>query len=202
MSASPETPQPDPHARLEDFALGSRIRDLRHSRDFSLKALGARCGLSVALLSQIERGASSPSMRSLRQIAEGLGVTVETLFTNPSTQAAEEAPNIVRHDQRRILNLAHTGISIELLTPAGIGNVQTFFAYIIPGGSSGADNDSHDNSESGVVLTGQLELWIDGAKHLLNPGDSFCFGPGTPHRYLNPGNAILQAYWVASPPIY
>ena len=108
----------------------------------------------------------------------------------------------MRHDQRRILNLAHTGISIELLTTSGFENVQTFFAYIIPGGSSGADYDSHEGSESGVVLTGQLELWLDGAKHLLNPGDSFCFDSRTPHRYLNPGKAILQTYWVISPPIY
>lgn len=187
---------------LENLALGRKIRELRQGRRLSLTQLGERCQLSVALLSQIERGAGSPSMRSLRQVADGLGVNVETLFVDPAQPSPDTSPNIVRHDRRRVLNLAQTGISIELLTTSGFKRVQTFFSYIVPGGGSGAEDDSHVGSESGVVLTGQMELWLDGTRHLLNPGDSFCFDSRTPHRYRNPGTAMLQAYWVISPPIY
>lgn len=185
---------------LDHKPLGEKVRRLRKSRNLSLQALGQLAGLSTPLISQIERGSSSPSMRSLRQLAHGLGVSVQTLFSDDTPE--EGCPGIVRHDRRRILNLAHTGISIELLTPGSFAALQTFYAYIIPGGSSGSEYDSHVGSESGVILMGQMELWLDGTKSLLNPGDSFSFESTTPHRYLNPGNSIMHAYWVITPPIY
>lgn len=61
-------------------ALGEAVRRLRHERALTLKQLAQRTGLSVSLLSQIERAETSPSLSSLYRVATALDVRVYELF--------------------------------------------------------------------------------------------------------------------------
>lgn len=183
-------------------SFGEKVRVLRKSRGLSLKDLAALSDLSVALISQVERDVNAPSLRSLRQLAKGLGVGVETLFTGVDEAAEASAGVVVRHGSRRVLNLGHTGTFMELLTPTGFEGLQTFHSYIAPGAGSGTEYDSHVGTESGVVLAGRFDLWLDGTKHSLGPGDSFSFQSTVPHRYGNPGKTMTQVIWAITPPIY
>jgi DNA-binding NtrC family response regulator len=69
----------DPEAELHR-ALGRAIRDARTRQDLTLKQLARRTGLSVSLLSQIERAESSASIGSLYKIATALKVPLSELF--------------------------------------------------------------------------------------------------------------------------
>ncbi len=60
--------------------IGHNIRRIRKDRDLTLKQLSRRTGLSVSLLSQIERAESSASVSSLYKIAAALGVKLTVLF--------------------------------------------------------------------------------------------------------------------------
>jgi DNA-binding response OmpR family regulator len=60
--------------------IGAQIRNFRKERDLTLKQLARRTGLSVSLLSQIERAESSASVSSLYKIAAALGVKLTQLF--------------------------------------------------------------------------------------------------------------------------
>jgi two-component system OmpR family response regulator len=60
--------------------LGDTIRNLRKEHDLTLKQLSHRTGLSVSLLSQIERAESSASISSLYKLASALSVKVHELF--------------------------------------------------------------------------------------------------------------------------
>jgi transcriptional regulator with XRE-family HTH domain len=182
----------------ENRALGERIRDLRKGRHLSLQAVSERSGLSVALISQIERGVSSPSMRSLRQVASAFGLPVAGLFQELDQIGSESDNHILRQNQRRLLHVANTGISMELLTNDEKLNLRAYHTYIAPGGSSGNDPDSHEGSETGLILTGQMDLWLGDKKYSLNPGDSFSFNSLTPHRYSNPGSSMMHAFWVVA----
>ncbi|WP_170134946.1 helix-turn-helix domain-containing protein [Acuticoccus kandeliae] len=186
-----------------DAAFGNKIRQLRKEQRLSLKDLSERSGLSVALISQVERGLNAPSMRSLRQLASGLGVSVRSLFsggTEPSDSPAAGA--IVRYQDRRVLNLGASDTFIELLTPPDFEGLQTFHSYIAPNGGSSVEYDSHVGTESGVVVAGRFDLWLDGERLSLGPGDSFSFSSQVPHRYHNPGKTMTQVIWAISPPIY
>lgn len=184
-----------------EVGFGEKMRALRKSLRLSLKELAARSGVSVAMISQVERGVNAPSMRSLRQLAKGLGVGVETLFTGEEG-ADGSIGAIVRHGNQRVLNLGHTGTFMNLLTPSGFQGLQTFHSYIAPGAGSGSEYGSHVGTESGVVLSGRFDLWLDGRRHALEPGDSFSFQSTVPHRYENPGNTMTQVIWAITPPIY
>jgi DNA-binding NtrC family response regulator len=69
----------DPEAELHR-AIGRTIRESRKSQDLTLKQLARRTGLSVSLLSQIERAESSASISSLYKIANALGLRMAQLF--------------------------------------------------------------------------------------------------------------------------
>lgn len=60
--------------------IGESIRNLRKEKELTLKQMSRRTGLSVSLLSQIERAESSASLSSLYKIAAALDVRVQTLF--------------------------------------------------------------------------------------------------------------------------
>jgi len=72
----------DPEADLHR-AIGQTIRDSRKTQDLTLKQLARRTGLSVSLLSQIERAESSASISSLYKIASALKLRMSELFGEP-----------------------------------------------------------------------------------------------------------------------
>ncbi len=188
--------------RRDDRAFGLQVRVLRKARGMSLQALALRSGVSLAMISQVERGITAPSMRSLRLIAQGLDVSVQSLFRRAeAADAGAEDGVVVRHRQRRVLDLGVDGTFVELVTPPDFPDLQTFHSSIAPGGGS-SDYDSHDGAESGVVMSGSFELWLDGQAHLLSPGDSFAFQCRTPHKYRNPGKTMTTVVWSITPPIY
>ena len=61
---------------------------------------------------------------------------------------------------------------------------------------------AHDGEEAGIVMSGQLEIWIDGKSCLLGQGDSFAFKSTLPHRYQNPGMTEAVVIWAITPPSY
>jgi len=58
---------------------------------------------------------------------------------------------------------------------------------------------THKAREAGVILEGQLEMWIGGECFLLRQGDSYTFLSSTPHWSRNPGNTETRFVWVVTP---
>ena len=185
-----------------DQALGALMRQARKDRGLSINAVASKAGLSIGLISQIERGLTSPSIRSLRLLAHAIGVPVETFFTQGDPVTVDEADFVVRPASRRMLDLHHAGIAMQIITPSAPGALQMFMAEIAPGAYSGAELDSHESEEAGIVISGQLDLWLGTRQFQLFEGDAFRFGPMTPHRYGNPGRAVTRVHWIYTPPIY
>ena len=178
-----------------------RIREVRKAKGISIPVVAERAGLSAGLISQVERGLTSPSIRSLRQIGAALEVPVEIFFT-PAPVGEGNSAVAVRPGSRRLLLLPHHGMYTELLTLESKGALQAFIANIEPGGGSGPEFDTHEGEEAGLVLAGRLELWVDGERMLLDEGASFRFSSKLPHRYRNPGSVPTRVHWVITPPIY
>ena len=60
--------------------IGQHLRALRTREGITIKELGARTGLSQAMLSRIENGAASPSLKTLKTLARVFSVSVASLF--------------------------------------------------------------------------------------------------------------------------
>ena len=61
--------------------LKDRLRELRKTRDLTLKNLAEETGLSVSYLSDIERGRTNPSLKTMEALASALDVTMQMLLT-------------------------------------------------------------------------------------------------------------------------
>ena len=63
------------------MTLHERLKEMRKARDFTLKELAARTGLSVSYLSDLERGRATPPLPTLDTLAGALDITVLDLLT-------------------------------------------------------------------------------------------------------------------------
>jgi transcriptional regulator with XRE-family HTH domain len=181
-----------------DLEVGRRIRELRRARQLSLETVVARTDLSIGFVSQIERGLSSPSLRVLATLADVLGVGIAALFG--ATPSGDDASGgvVTRQLQRAELKLWRTGISKQLLSPAGAENrLNLFLVHMEPGGSTGDELYTHDGEEAGLVLEGEMMLTVDAETWSLKTGDSFRFASRRPHRFSNPADdAKAVVLWV------
>lgn len=182
--------------------VGLRLRSMRNRREWTLQELSSRTAISVGMLSQIERGMSSPSIRTLQRLAEVFAVPIGWFFSDFPAGASEGPSWLLRRVNRRLLSLSGQGITKELLSPVGEGLLELILITIQPGGSTGVSPYTHAGEDAGTVLEGILKLEVDGESALLHPGDAFRFASTRPHRFENPGTVPCVALWAVTPPLY
>ena len=182
----------------KEVDVGERLRSLRIARRRTLRDVAERAGLSESFLSQVERGRASASVASLRRIADGLGVSIADLF-QPS---GPTQPRVLRRDERPTLAFGILGRKM-LLTQRPLHQLEVFVGEIDPGGSTGAEQYAHgDSEELFVVLSGKVRLELGDGVHELETGDSIGYWSSTPHRISNAGDDTAEVMWVITPPSY
>lgn len=182
-----------------DAELGATIRRLRDERGYSLKEVAARSGLTQSFLSQVERNLTSPSVASLRKVAQAFDVPLAALFQGQ----ARPGSRVVRRDERRQFIHPRRQWRDYLLTPSLTGRLQVILSVIEPGAGSGEEAYAHDSDEECViVIHGRLEFWVGSDRYMLETGDSIVFESRTPHRNTNPGPERAEVLWITTPPSY
>ena len=188
------------------FSVGREIRQLRKARGLTLKELSTGAGVSLSHLSAIERGASSPSMEVLAQIAETLEVTPDWLFPRRTGAGPMERSHVVRAHNRRDLNMlyaedvAQLGYQDALLSGSIGGNFYMGLAIYEPH-SIRPTRTLHqpEGEHHGLVLQGELELQLGPEVITLREGDSYSFPADIPHHAVNRSDEICKLVWAASP---
>jgi transcriptional regulator with XRE-family HTH domain len=175
--------------------LGERLRKLRAERHLTLAALSARSQISIGMLSHIERGKSSPSLKTLDRLRIALGVPLASFFDTETTPSQERLV-VTRADQRSTLLFSESGLTKELLSPAGHRELEMLILSIEPGGSSGSDPWRRVGEKCGMVLQGRFELHIGEQRYVLNEGDSFQFDSAQPHRFTNVAQGVTRVMWI------
>lgn len=186
----------------DDLIVGQRLRDHRKVRRMTLDDVAGQAGMSPAQLSLIERGLASPSVKGLREICRALQISVAWILEDDDDGAGPEGGIVVRRHRRKRFSLAKKTMHKELLTPDLSGQLQFLLINMQPGGSSGSEPYNHHGEETGLVLSGQMELEVDGQTYLLEAGDSFHFDSTRMHRFANPGDRDCRVIWVTTPPFY
>src|SRR5262249_27879529 len=163
-------------------ALGERIRSLREGMDLSLRDLAERSGVSAPMLSQVERGETSPTLAIAEKIAAGLELTLSQLLRLDEDRHVV----VVRQKERRTRR--RRGRGWEDGPPPLPGQRADVSAHTLaPGSATGGPDDPpmHEpgSRETAVVLEGSVELLIDGARHELAEGDSVTFDADLPHHF-------------------
>jgi transcriptional regulator with XRE-family HTH domain len=185
----------------DEAMLGAQLRALRHARGLSLQEVSDVSGLSIGAISQIERGLTNPSIKSLRNLADALGVSVGWLFHHGNSPNERDRGIIVRQPQRRRMEFEGGQVK-ELLTPNLTGALEMLLVSLPKGGTSGDGPYTHAGEEAGLVLEGTLDLWVDAQHYRLSEGDSFGFASTRPHQFANAGDGVMRVLWVITPPAF
>jgi transcriptional regulator with XRE-family HTH domain len=179
-----------PHDRLEPGVLGARVKALRESSGLSLRDLAARSGVSAPMLSQVERGETSPTLTVAARIAAGLELRLSQLLRLDESGSV----TVVRVSQRQRGGNARRGHRFEVMTAARPGQRAELSRHTLaPGGATGAADDPpmHEpgSRETALVERGSLVLVCDGQRHDLGEGDCVTFDADLPHHFENPTDA-------------
>src|SRR5690554_365759 len=181
--------------------IGIRLRQRRKVRGLPMKEVAERADISIGLLSQIERGLTMPSVRSLNAICRALDMPVGWLFDTPSNETGDEV--LVQRHERRVLDLGAKGMIKELMTPDSCTGIQMMRLVIWPGGSTGQTPYNHpQGAKCGTVLAGTLGLEVDGKTYLIGVGDSFAFEATRLIRFWCEGEQETEVLWVVAPAVY
>lgn len=176
-----------------ETSVGEYIRRIRHEQKMSLKELAAASGVSIGMLSQVERDIANPSMRVLQSIRRALQIPLSALFAE--SNALKTDPEFVRRSgERPILDLGH--LRKELISSGSAHNLQIMILHIDPGTSSGGVLLAYPAVKGGMVLSGEFILTVGDDETLLNKGDSFIFDSAIPHSFRNVSKETAQVMWI------
>lgn len=179
-------------------AVGERVRSLRERMGLSLRDLAERSGVSAPMLSQVERGETSPTLSVAAKIAAGLELTLSQLLRLDEGRHVA----VVRGGERR--ETRRDGHRFEELSPPLPGQRADVSLHTLkPGASTGGAGDPpiHEpgSRETAVVETGSVTLVIEGDEHQLGEGDAVTFDADLPHHFENRsrGTAVFLAVVTA-----
>lgn len=173
--------------------LGLRLRELRAARSLSLRQLARLIGASPSLLSQVENGKVTPSVDTLYQLADALGIQVAAFFGADAPSEREgAAARVVRAGRRQRIQLDH-GVTWENLLPEEEPGLRFMEIRYPPGVHSGSHLLRHPGRDLFVVLEGELVFRVGFEEHRLGAGDSISFGEFQPHQVRNDGTAEARA---------
>ena len=185
----------DEDANCERVA--QNLQRLRSKRHLSLDALARLCGVSRAMLAQIESGRSVPSIKVLCKIAKGLKVSVAAFLEH---RAFEGVAVLSASQSKRLVSASGTFVS-RALFPYDVARQSEFYELrLSPLGEDQSEGHGPGVQENLVVAQGVLEISVNDERYLLSTGDSILFYADQPHRYRNPADSEAVAYLVVTYP--
>jgi XRE family transcriptional regulator, regulator of sulfur utilization len=149
------------------------------------------------MLSQVERGETSPTLAVAERIAAGLELSLSQLLRLDEGDGV----SVVRADERR-RGGGHRH-SYEVLTPPLPGlRAEVSVHSLAPGASTAGPDDPpmHEpgSRETAVVERGPVRFVCAGVAHNLEDGDAVTFDADLPHHFENPGGDEARFYAVVA----
>jgi mannose-6-phosphate isomerase-like protein (cupin superfamily) len=149
------------------------------------------------MLSQVERGETSPTLAVAERIAGGLELSLSQLLRLDEGDGV----SLVRPSER--LRRGTSRHRYEVLTPPLPGlRAEVSLHTLAPGGATGQADDSpmHEpgSRETAIVLDGRVRLVCGGVTYDLQAGDSVTFDADLPHHFENPGDDEARFHAVVA----
>lgn len=166
--------------------IGNKLKDIRNKRKLSLEEAANLTGVSKAMLGQIERGQSNPTVSTLWKIATGLKVSFSTFMD-------EEQEDLRVIEQEAIQPIVEEDNKMRLfpIFPFDASNgIEIFTIELEPGCEHFSDPHEEGVEEYIIVTQGQIEISIGDKKIVLQKGHSIRFLANKPHAYKNASHEL------------
>ena len=175
--------------------IGQRIKQLRVMKGLTQEELADRAELSKGFISQVERDLTSPSIATLMDILQCLGVSVSEFFT----EEPEEQIVFTKEDYF-IKKDEENENTIEWIVPNAQKNqMEPILLKLEPGGSTDPDNP-HEGEEFGYVLNGAVTIHLGNKVYRAKKGETFYYVSVKQHYLTSKVGATVL--WISSPPTF
>ena len=178
------------------FDLGARIKALRMKNGLTLEELGSRTELTKGFLSQLERNLTTPSLATLEDIVEVLGVTMSGFFADDEEQVVFTKEDAFIDEQE--------GRTLHWIVPNAQKNRMEPLVLELEPGEQSQQIEPHEGEEFGYVLAGKIMIvrGSDTRKLIVKKGESFYLKGNETHSLVNNGSTAARILWVSTPPIF
>ncbi len=172
--------------------IASVLKSLRKERGWSLEVTSQKTGVSKAMLGQIERKESSPTLAILWKIATGFDVPFSSFVeeVNPvSSLIIQRSSNLQqihpRDDKIRVMPLFVYDEVLEF---------EVFIIELLPGCEHISPPHQQGVIEHVIVVEGEIEVLVSGTWHTIKQNEGLRFNAAQPHGYRNktPKKAIFH----------
>ncbi|WP_286240042.1 helix-turn-helix domain-containing protein [Neptuniibacter halophilus] len=163
--------------------LAARLKELRKNKGWSLDRTAGETGVSKAMLGQIERGESSPTVATLWKIAGGFNRSLSD-FIQPVS--SEQTETLIRSaDQIRHQPATDEMLIAPLFPYEERFGFEMFELTLQPGYERLSEPHEPGVTEHVIVLSGEMELLVEGEWLALTQGAAVRFAADKPHGYRN-----------------
>ncbi|EFE94310.1 DNA-binding helix-turn-helix protein [Serratia odorifera DSM 4582] len=179
--------------------LAHTLKHLRAERAWSLAQAAEHTGVSKAMLGQIERGESSPTVATLWKIATGFNVAF-SVFLEGAQPASQTM--LHRHGNLPVFDQANASMRVMPLFPYDRQLGFDMFDIVLAAGATSASSP-HESGviEHVVVIDGLLDLAIDGQWTRLAAGEAIRFQADCPHVYRNTSQRAVRFHDLIHYPV-
>jgi transcriptional regulator with XRE-family HTH domain len=182
----------------DDQRIAALIRSYRLRRNLTLAQLSELSGISAAHLSRLENGQRTPTVRLLLQLARALGVSLGTLV---GEAPAENTVYVSRSADRHTIAAGDT--SLQSLSDPELRWLQVVELSLLPGRLG--EPAAHAGEEWVYVLSGAIDVDLNGSTSSLAAGDAVHFRADIPHTLRNPheeGATVLVVNALEAPALH
>ena len=178
--------------------IGSKIKELRVLNGLTQEELADRSELSKGFISQLENDLTSPSISTLEDILQCLGMTISEFFSGE-----EEPAQVVFTDEDYFEKIDEDlGNKTEWIIPNAQKNMMEPIRLTLEPGGSTYPDIPHEGEEFGYVLSGSVTIHLGQKIFKAKKGESFYFTPNTQHYITASKRTGAVLIWVSTPPSF
>jgi transcriptional regulator with XRE-family HTH domain len=167
-------------------AIGSRVRQERQSRGWTLDQLADAAAVSRRMLVNVEQGAANPSVGTLLRISDALGIGLPALVDAPRPKPV----TVTRSGDGAALWSSAAGGRGVLMAGTGSPDVVELWDWsLMPGDKHESEAHAPGTKELLQVREGPLTVVVAGEIIVLQAGDALSFPGDVEHSYANAGIA-------------
>ena len=174
--------------------LGRTIQRLRKAYKMSLGDLSEQSGVAKSIISQIERNETNPTISTVFRLSQALDTTIEEVLKTGKSDA------FVEHQTRTAVPLLESEDGLCRLAIAGplnlVDHVQWYDFHAKVGGVLESDPHPPGTIEHLYVVTGQLEVVVDGETRIAKAGEALRYHADRQHKLVNTGSGPVHAIMV------
>ena len=180
----------------ENMEIGSKIRELRILNGLTQEELADRSELSKGFISQLENDLTSPSISTLEDILQCLGMSLNEFFAleEPKPQVVFADEDFFEKVDEQLKN------KTEWIIPNAQKNMMEPIRLTLAEGGETYPDTPHEGEEFGYVLKGEITIVVGKEKYRAKAGEAFYYIPDKKHYITSRKGA--QILWVSTPPSF